>query len=51
MGTIEAGTCAGVRFELQGLVAGRPVVTAAHVNGLRADIRPGWSALSVERLG
>jgi 4-hydroxy-tetrahydrodipicolinate reductase len=40
MGTIGAGTCAGVRFELQGLVGGRPVVVAAHVNRLRADIGP-----------
>lgn len=51
MGTIDAGTCAGVRFELQGLVAGRPVVTAAHVNRLRADIGPGWPALSGGRSG
>jgi 4-hydroxy-tetrahydrodipicolinate reductase len=51
MGTIEAGTCAGVRFELQALVAGRPVVVAAHVNRLRADIGPGWPTLSNGRSG
>jgi 2,4-diaminopentanoate dehydrogenase len=51
MGRIEAGTCAGVRFELQGIVAGRPVVTAAHVNRLRADIGPDWPALSDGRSG
>ena len=51
MGTIERGTCAGVRFELHGLVAGRPVVTAAHVNRLRADIGPAWPTLPGERSG
>jgi 2,4-diaminopentanoate dehydrogenase len=51
MGTIEAGTCAGVRFELQGLVDGRPVVVAAHVNRLRADIGPDWPGLSGGRSG
>ncbi len=51
MGTIEAGTCAAVRFELQGIVDGRPAVTAAHVNRLRADIGPDWPALSGNRSG
>lgn len=51
MGVIEAGTCAGVRFELQGLVGGRPVVVAAHVNRLRADIGPDWPTLSGDRSG
>ena len=51
MGTIEQGTCAGVRFELQGLVHGEPVVVAAHVNRLRADIGPDWPRLSGDRSG
>jgi hypothetical protein len=51
MGTIEKGTCAGVRFELQGIVDGRPAVVAAHVNRLRADIGPEWPALSDGRSG
>ena len=51
MGTIERGTCAGVRFELQGIVGGEPAVTAAHVNRLRADIGPEWPRLSGERSG
>jgi hypothetical protein len=40
-----------VRFELQGIVDGRPAVVAAHVNRLRADIGPGWPALSNGRSG
>jgi hypothetical protein len=51
MGTIEKGTCAGVRFEVQGIVDGRPAVVAAHVNRLRADIGPDWPALSADRSG
>jgi 4-hydroxy-tetrahydrodipicolinate reductase len=51
MGTIEEGTCAAVRFELQGLVGGEPAVVAAHVNRLRGDIGPEWPALSDGRSG
>jgi hypothetical protein len=51
MGTIEKGTCAGVRFEVQGMVDGRPAVVAAHVNRLRADIGPDWPSLSNGRSG
>jgi 4-hydroxy-tetrahydrodipicolinate reductase len=51
MGTIEQGTCAGVRFEVQGIVDGRAAVVAAHVNRLRADIGPEWPALSDGRSG
>ena len=46
MGRIDAGTCAGVRFEVQGIVAGRPAIVAAHVNRLRDDIGPAWDRLS-----
>ena len=51
MGTIEQGTCAGVRFEVQGMVDDRPAVVAAHVNRLRADIGPDWPSLSDGRSG
>lgn len=51
MGTIEEGTCAGVRFELQGIANGQPVVAAAHVNRLRSDIGPDWPRLTSERSG
>jgi 4-hydroxy-tetrahydrodipicolinate reductase len=46
MGKIEKGTCAAVRFEVQGMVDGRPVVVAAHVNRLRDDVGPHWDRLS-----
>jgi 4-hydroxy-tetrahydrodipicolinate reductase len=46
MGRIEEGSCAGVRFEVQGIVDGRPTFVAAHVNRLRDDIGPGWDRLS-----
>jgi len=51
MGTVEAGTCAGVRFEVQGMVAGRPAVVAAHVNRLRDDIGPDWPRLATGSSG
>jgi 4-hydroxy-tetrahydrodipicolinate reductase len=46
MGRIEKGTCAAVRFEVQGIVAGKPLVVAAHVNRLRGDVAPHWDRLS-----
>jgi 4-hydroxy-tetrahydrodipicolinate reductase len=49
MGRIEAGTCAGVRFEVQGIVDGRPALVAAHVNRLRDDLGPEWDRLSAGR--
>jgi len=42
MGKIEKGTCAAVRFEVQG----RPALVAAHVNRLRDDVGPDWDRLS-----
>jgi hypothetical protein len=49
MGKIEKGTCAGVRFEVQGMVDGKPALVAAHVNRLRQDIGPQWDRLSGKR--
>ncbi len=49
MGKIQEGTCAGVRFEVQGIVDGRPALVAAHVNRLRQDIGPGWDRLSGDK--
>jgi 4-hydroxy-tetrahydrodipicolinate reductase len=46
MGRIEKGTCAAVRFEVQGIVDGRPRIVAAHVNRLRGDVAPHWDRLS-----
>jgi 4-hydroxy-tetrahydrodipicolinate reductase len=49
MGKIEAGSCAGVRFEVQGIVDGEPALVAAHVNRLRQDIGPEWERLSGDK--
>jgi 4-hydroxy-tetrahydrodipicolinate reductase len=49
MGKIEQGTCAGVRFEVQGMVDGKPALVAAHVNRLRQDIGPDWDRLSGDK--
>jgi 2,4-diaminopentanoate dehydrogenase len=46
MGKIEKGTCAAVRFEVQGIVNGKPALVAAHVNRLRDDVGPRWDRLS-----
>lgn len=46
MGTIEQGTCAAVRFEVQGIVDGRAMFVAAHVNRLHESAGPGWDRLS-----
>ncbi len=46
MGRIEKGTCAAVRFEVQGIVGGKPMIVAAHVNRLRGDVAPHWDRLS-----
>jgi 4-hydroxy-tetrahydrodipicolinate reductase len=51
MGVIEEGTTAGAWFEVQGIVNGRPAVSAAHVNRLREDIGPHWPSLSDGRSG
>jgi hypothetical protein len=41
-GTVPAGTTAGVRFQVEGLVQGRPVVTLEHVSRASADVAPNW---------
>lgn len=46
MGKIEKGTCAAVRFEVQGIVDGRPMFVAAHVNRLHDAAGPDWDRLS-----
>jgi hypothetical protein len=45
MMTVEAGTCAGLHFQVQGIVKGRPVIVAEHFNRLGSDIydcAPDW---------
>lgn len=41
-GTVPAGTVAGLRFEVQGIVDGRPVVVLEHVTRLADDLAPDW---------
>lgn len=40
--TVEAGTTAGLRFEVQGMAHGRPVVVVEHVTRLHDDVAPEW---------
>ncbi len=41
-GHIEKGTVAGLRFEVSGIVAGKPRITVEHITRLRDDIAPQW---------
>lgn len=41
-GTVTEGTTAGLRFEVQGMVNGRPAIVIEHVTRLREDIAPDW---------
>jgi 4-hydroxy-tetrahydrodipicolinate reductase len=41
-GTVGEGTTAGIRFEVQGIVKGRPAIVVEHVTRLRGDIAPDW---------
>lgn len=42
LGTIKAGTAAALRFELQGIVAGRPAIVVEHVTRLEDSLAPEW---------
>ena len=41
-GTIEKGTVAGLRFEVSGIVGGKPRIVVEHVTRLRDDLAPHW---------
>ena len=41
-GTVEKGTVAGLRFEVEGMVDGEARVVVEHVTRLRDDIAPDW---------
>jgi 4-hydroxy-tetrahydrodipicolinate reductase len=41
-GKVEAGTMAGLRFELRGIVGGEQRIVVEHVTRLRDDIAPDW---------
>ncbi len=42
MMTVKQGTVAAVRFQVEGIVNGRPAIVAEHVNRMRPDIAPDW---------
>lgn len=42
-GHIPAGGVAAVRFEINGMVGGRPAIVVEHVTRLRGDLRPDWA--------
>jgi len=41
-GKVEAGTMAGLRFEVRAIVGGEPRIIVEHITRLRSDIAPGW---------
>jgi hypothetical protein len=41
-GIIKKGTCAALRFEVQGIVKGSPVVIVEHVTRMHDDVAPDW---------
>ena len=43
VGTIKKGTVAAVRFQIEGMVKGKPVIVVEHVTRLRPDLRPDWA--------
>ena len=42
MAEVAAGTVSAVRFEVTGIAAGKPVISAEHVTRTRADQAPAW---------
>jgi hypothetical protein len=42
-GRIAKGTVAALRFQIEGMVKGKPVIVVEHVTRLRADLRPDWA--------
>jgi hypothetical protein len=41
-GHVPRGSVAALRFEIRGMVAGRPAIVIEHVTRLREDLRPDW---------
>ena len=42
MGTFEAGTQGAFRFEVQGIVDGRPLLVVEHITRIDDDCAPDW---------
>jgi 2,4-diaminopentanoate dehydrogenase len=40
--TVKKGTCAAVRFEVQGIVNGQPRIVVEHITRLHDDVVPDW---------
>ena len=51
MTQVPAGGCDAVRFQLEGIVGGRPVIVTEHVNRLRDDAAPDWPTPPAGRSG
>ena len=43
VGRIAKGTVAALRFQIEGIVGGEPVIVVEHVTRLRGDLRPDWA--------
>ncbi len=43
VGRIAKGTVAALRFQIEGMVKGQPVIVVEHITRLRADLRPDWA--------
>jgi 4-hydroxy-tetrahydrodipicolinate reductase len=43
-GTVEPGTQAGLRFEVQGMIGGEPRIILEHVTRVADDVAPQWAA-------
>lgn len=42
-GHVPQGSVAALRFEIRGMVEGRPAIVVEHVTRLREDLRPDWA--------
>ena len=42
-GHVPKGSVAAIRFEIRGMVNGKPAIVIEHVTRLRADLRPDWA--------
>ena len=48
---VAKGTCSAVRFEVQGIVKGKPLIVTEHVNRLGDDQAPHWPKAPAGRMG
>jgi 2,4-diaminopentanoate dehydrogenase len=43
VGRIAKGTVAALRFQIEGIVNGKPAIVVEHITRLRGDLRPDWA--------